>query len=284
MRTRLSSLIVAFVLAATPTSQAAEPGRPRHRTEKHVMVPMRDGVKLSPSCIFPQARAPGRCCTSSAMPTFARRHAQGLARLAAAGYVVAAENFRGAHSRKAPGSAIAPWLGRAAGRLRHRRMAGQANLVHRQGRHVRQLAGRLCPELPGRDAAAAPRLPVHDRHRPEPVTTKATASAAPPGRSASSRWTRLPQSGRQPQAAGEWFAHPTYDDYWAAEDCTRHFDKMNVPCFTIGSWYDFMCVGSVESFIGRQHRGGPNSRANAATPDRPLAARRHQGNRPGSAS
>ena len=36
--------------------------------------------------------------------------------------------------------------------------------------------------------------------------------------------------------------------------------KMNVPCFTIGSWYDFMCVGSVESYIGRQHRGGPNSR------------------------
>ena len=58
----------------------------------------------------------------------------------------------------------------------------------------------------------------------------------------------------------EWFAHPDYDDYWADEDCTRHFDKMNVPCFTIGSWYDFMCVGSVQSYIGRQHRGGPNSR------------------------
>jgi putative CocE/NonD family hydrolase len=58
----------------------------------------------------------------------------------------------------------------------------------------------------------------------------------------------------------EWFAHPTYDDYWAAEDCTRHFGKMNVPCFTVGSWFDYMCVGSVESFIGRQHQGGPNSR------------------------
>jgi putative CocE/NonD family hydrolase len=33
-----------------------------------------------------------------------------------------------------------------------------------------------------------------------------------------------------------------------------------VPCFTVGSWYDFMCVGSVESFRGRQHKGGPNSR------------------------
>ncbi len=58
----------------------------------------------------------------------------------------------------------------------------------------------------------------------------------------------------------EWFEHPTYDDYWAEEDCTRFFDKMNVPCFTIGSWYDFMCVGSIESFIGRQHKGGKVSR------------------------
>src|SRR5262249_50386629 len=29
-----------------------------------------------------------------------------------------------------------------------------------------------------------------------------------------------------------WFKHPTYDAYWADEDCTLHFDRMNVPCFT----------------------------------------------------
>ena len=58
----------------------------------------------------------------------------------------------------------------------------------------------------------------------------------------------------------EWFAHPTYDDYWAAEDCSKHFDKMDVPCFTLGSWFDFMNVGSIDSYIGRQHKGGPHSR------------------------
>jgi putative CocE/NonD family hydrolase len=57
----------------------------------------------------------------------------------------------------------------------------------------------------------------------------------------------------------EWFRHPTYDDYWRAEDCTLHFPEMNVPCFTVGSWYDFMSQGSIQSFIGRQHQGGPNS-------------------------
>jgi len=50
----------------------------------------------------------------------------------------------------------------------------------------------------------------------------------------------------------EWDQHPDYDDYWRAEDCTLHFDKMNVPCFTIGSWFDFMVQGSVQSFIGRK--------------------------------
>jgi len=35
---------------------------------------------------------------------------------------------------------------------------------------------------------------------------------------------------------------------------------MNVPCFTIGSWYDFMNQGSIASFQGREFQGGPNSR------------------------
>lgn len=58
----------------------------------------------------------------------------------------------------------------------------------------------------------------------------------------------------------EWDAHPNYDNYWRDEDASLHFDKMNLPCFTIGSWYDFMVQGSVASFIGRQTKGGPNSR------------------------
>jgi len=58
----------------------------------------------------------------------------------------------------------------------------------------------------------------------------------------------------------EWDEHPDFDDYWRDEDASLHFDKMNLPCFTIGSWYDFMVQGSVASFVGRQMKGGPNSR------------------------
>ncbi|HET6422604.1 MAG TPA: CocE/NonD family hydrolase, partial [Planctomycetaceae bacterium] len=69
---------------------------------------------------------------------------------------------------------------------------------------------------------------------------------------------RVPEHNRA--LMNEWFAHPTFDEYWAAEDCSQHFSKMNVPCFTVGSWYDFMSVGSIDSYVGRQHHGGPNSR------------------------
>lgn len=57
----------------------------------------------------------------------------------------------------------------------------------------------------------------------------------------------------------EWDKHPDFDAYWRDEDASLHFKKMNVPCFTIGSWYDFMCQGSVASFVGRQHQGGEAS-------------------------
>ncbi len=78
----------------------------------------------------------------------------------------------------------------------------------------------------------------------------------------------------------EWFTHPNYDEYWEAEDCSRHFDRMNVPCFTIGSWFDFMNQGSIASFQGRQHRGGPGSVGRQKLLIGPwLHGRRNKGNR-----
>jgi len=80
----------------------------------------------------------------------------------------------------------------------------------------------------------------------------------------------------------EWDEHPDYDEYWQQEDCSLHFDKMNVPCFTIGSWYDFMNQGSIDSFVGRQHHGGPHSRGQQQLIIGPwLHGRLNKGNRVG---
>ncbi|GIT28910.1 MAG: hypothetical protein Ct9H300mP1_09560 [Planctomycetaceae bacterium] len=57
---------------------------------------------------------------------------------------------------------------------------------------------------------------------------------------------------------------------------------MNVPCFTIGSWYDFMNQGSIASFQGRQNRGGPGSVGQQKLLIGPwLHGRRNKGNRVG---
>ena len=47
-----------------------------------------------------------------------------------------------------------------------------------------------------------------------------------------------------------WKDHPFYDEYWAVEDSTQHVPKMNVPSCSVGSWFDFMCQGSVASYVG----------------------------------
>ncbi|MDB4787018.1 CocE/NonD family hydrolase, partial [Planctomycetaceae bacterium] len=86
----------------------------------------------------------------------------------------------------------------------------------------------------------------------------------------------------QREVLREWFEHPHYDDYWKAEDCTLHFDKMNVPCVTIGSWYDFMNQGSIASFQGRNTKGGPHSRGHQHLVIGPwLHGRLNKGNRVG---
>ena len=253
-------------------------------TEKHVMVPMRDGKKLSTYLYFPQGQGPVAGPLRAALRRPPRRRDTQGVRPPGRGRL---RRRRAELPRHAPvgghlGRLPRPGLGRAEGRLRHRRVAGEAAVVHGQGRHLRQLAGRLRPELPRRHPAAAPRLPVHDRHRPEPVPRGLSHRRHDPARALQADGRRLPRPGGQPPAAARSGSrHPTYDDYWAEEDCTRHFDKMNVPCFTVGSWYDFMCVGSVESFIGRQHKGGPELARQAATPDRPLAARPVQGDEQG---
>jgi putative CocE/NonD family hydrolase len=54
----------------------------------------------------------------------------------------------------------------------------------------------------------------------------------------------------------EWDQHADYDAYWQDEDCSRHFAEMKVPCFTIGSWFDFMNQGSIASYVGRRANGG----------------------------
>jgi uncharacterized protein len=230
--------------------------------EKHVMIPMRDGTKLSAYLYFPPGKGPWPVL-------YEQRYAdlrgagtrQGYARLAAAGYVVCAESFRGAQLSEGTwvGYRALGWGEKKDGYDTVEWLAAQpwstdkvGTLGSSQGGFAQNfLAVAGPPHLVCQYMIDTGLSLFHEGYR--------IGGATRP-----QRFLRMGAVCRNPgdnrKLLEEWFAHPTYDAYWADEDCSRHFDKMNVPCFTVGSWFDFMCVGSIDSYVGRQHKGGPNSR------------------------
>ena len=265
---RLPSIAAVLLLAVAvysidlPRAAAADDLDLGGITEKHVMVPMRDGMRLSMYLYFPPGDGPWPVLLEQRYANLrGARTRQSMAELAKAGYVTALVNFRGTHLSEGT------WVGYRALQWGERRdgydtvewLARQdwstgkvGSFGSSQGGHAQNyLAVTQPPHLVCQYMIDTGLSLYHEGYRIGGITRP-------------ERFKRMDAVCRNPAdnraLMREWFSHPTYDDYWADEDCTRFFDKMNVPCFTVGSWYDFMCQGSVESFVGRQHRGGSNSR------------------------
>lgn len=229
--------------------------------ESHVMIPMRDGKKLSAYLYFP----PGN---EKKPALFEQRYAditgtgtrKAAADLAARGFVVAMVNYRGTHEsegtwvgyralawgEKKDGYDVCEWLATQSWCTGKVGTFGSS-----QGGFAQNfLAVTQPPHLVAQYMVDTGLSLFQEGYRIGGVTR--------PGRF---KVIVDPKGSPDNEALlREWDQHPSYDDYWRAEDCSLHFGEMNVPCFTIGSWYDFMCQGSVASFIGRQRHGGPNSR------------------------
>lgn len=248
------------------------------------MIPMRDGQRLSGWLYFPSGQGPWPA-------VFEQRYADlrapgtrtAAARLAEAGFVVALVNFRGTHLSEGA------WVGYRAlgwGPLQDgydtcEWLAAQSwctgsigTFGSSQGGYAQNfLAVAQPPHLKCQYMVDTGLSLFHEGYRIGGTTRP-------------ERFKKMEAICREPddnrRLLEEWFRHPLYDDYWRAEDCSLHFDRMNVPCFTIGSWYDFMNQGSIASFQGRQHRGGPNSRGKQQLVIGPwLHGRLNKGNRVG---
>jgi uncharacterized protein len=46
----------------------------------------------------------------------------------------------------------------------------------------------------------------------------------------------------------EWLAHPTYDDHWRALSINERYERMCLPAFNVGGWYDIFLRGTLENF------------------------------------
>lgn len=230
--------------------------------EQHVMIPMRDGIRLSAYLYLPPGE--GRWPV-----IFEQRYAdisgagtrKSAAELARRGYAVAMVNFRGSQESEGRyvGYRALAWGEQKDGYDACEWLATQpwctgkaGTFGSSQGGFAQNfLAVTRPPHLVCQYMVDTGLSLFHEGYRIGGVTR--------PGRFADFGANCRNPSDNDALLA-EWDQHPNYDDYWRAEDCTLHFAEMDVPCFTIGSWYDFMVQGSVASFIGRQHQGGANSR------------------------
>lgn len=226
------------------------------------MIPMRDGTRLSAYVYFPIGDGPWPVVFEQRYADLTRASSrQELAALGAHGYVAARVNFRGAQLSEGTwrGYRALGWGEQQDGYDLVEWFAAQpwstakvGTFGGSQGGFAQNfLAVTQPPHLVCQYMIDTGLSLFHEGYR--------RGGAARP-----ERFKKMDTMARNPAdnraLLAEWFEHPTYDDYWRAEDCTLHLAKMNVPCFTVGSWYDFMSVGSIESFIGRQHHGGPASR------------------------
>jgi predicted acyl esterase len=230
--------------------------------EVHVMIPMRDGLHLSAYLYFPAAEGKWPA-------VFEQRYSditgagsrKGAADIARNGFVMALVNYRGSHESEGKwvGYRALAWGERQDGYDICEWLATQPWSTGKIGTYGGSQAGFAQNFL-------AVTQPPHlvCQYMTDTGLSLFQEGYRIGGVTRPNRFKDLGKVARDPADSDAllraWDAHPDYDDYWRQEDCSLHFARMNVPCFTLGSWYDFMCQGSVASFIGRQHHGGEQSR------------------------
>jgi len=280
----LRNLGVLLVLTLTAVSLRADEPDFKGVVEQHQLIPMRDGKRLSAYLYTPPGKGPWPVVFEQRYASITGKGTrEWAANFARSGFVVAMVNFRGA------GLSEGQWVGYRAmqwGELQDgydtcEWLAKQpwstgkvGTFGSSQGGYAQNyLAVTQPPHLTCQYMIDTGLSLFHEGYRIG-------------GGTRPERFKGMKGVARNPDdnllLLKEWFEHPHYDDYWRAEDASLHFDKMNVPCFTIGSWYDFMNQGSIASFIGRQQKGGLNSRGKQQLLIGPwLHGRTNKGNRVG---
>jgi uncharacterized protein len=232
--------------------------------EELTMVPMRDGVKLAVALYFPKGDGPWPVLMeqryAGARDLGSRK---AFAELARGGYVVALANFRGSQTSEGvwqgyralgwgelkDGYDLVEWLAKQSWSTGKVGTFGSSQAGFAQN----FLAVTRPPHLAAQYMIDTGLSLYHEGYRIGGTTRPERFKGM----------DAVCRVGAHNRALlEEWLQHPTYDDYWKAEDCSLHFDKMNVPCVSIGSWFDFMNVGSIDSYIGRKGRGDVLSRPN----------------------
>lgn len=249
---------------ALPAAAAVSSARPKKLNlggvkEKHAWVPMSDGVKLSTWLYIPEGEGPWPVIYEQRYaPIRADRTRIESAEFAAKGYVVATQNFRGAQDSKGHFLAY-----RALGLGEQRDGADTIDWFLQQpwcngkvGSYGASQGGYAQNFL----AASKPKA-LHAQYMVDFGASLFHHGYRIGGAARPLRLRGMYKTAGATVKDGEalladQLAHPVYDDWWKVEDTTLHWDAMSAPSFLIGSWFDRVSLGVVETFQGR-HKAHP---------------------------
>ncbi len=223
-------------------------------SEKHAMVPMRDGTRLSTWLYMPQGRGPWPVIYEQRYaPIRSDRTRLESAGFARRGHVVATQSFRGAQdsegtflayralglSEQKDGADTIAWF------LEQPWCNGKVGSYGAsQGGYAQNFLAASQPKaLDAQYLVDFGASLFHHGYR--------IGGAARPERFRGMCATAgAPEDGEAMLA--EQLRHPGYDAWWDVENTMLHFDKMAAPSFLVGSWFDRVNLGVVDTWIGRR--------------------------------
>ena len=71
----------------------------------------------------------------------------------------------------------------------------------------------------------------------------------------------LQSAGSIVQHYRDWVTHESYDSYWKSISDEERFDKITVPAYNTGGWFDIFVMGTINGYVGmKNHGGSPEAR------------------------
>lgn len=66
----------------------------------------------------------------------------------------------------------------------------------------------------------------------------------------------LESAGYAVQHYRDWVKHESYDEYWKSISDEERFEKVLVPAYNTGGWFDVFLMGTLNGYTGMKNRGG----------------------------
>ncbi|PIW20325.1 MAG: acylase [Armatimonadetes bacterium CG17_big_fil_post_rev_8_21_14_2_50_66_6] len=227
---------------------------------KSLMVPMRDGVKLSTDVYLPTGEGPWAVVLVRSPYNKSQPAAAAIAKpVLEAGYAFVAQDWRGRF--KSEGSDFLVFSHDGWGE--HQDGYDTVEWIAQQpwcngkvatiGGSAHGIAQNLmAPTNPPPLVCQYVEVAFSDMYRQSAFQGGAWRKALVEG------W--LAGNAFDPNTIRAFHEHPDYDDFWRQFSPESRAAEINAPCLQVGGWYDIFGQGTIDQYLAVNTRGGPNAR------------------------